>query len=49
VPEIRIDSEGAAYKGMIAEFDNWEQFERFVKAVNNLHQRLCTRKKVDFF
>mgnify|MGYP000577879266 CR=1 FL=1 len=40
VPEVRIGSVGAAYTGSIAEFDNKEQFENFVDAVNDLHQRL---------
>jgi hypothetical protein len=40
VPEVRIGPKDAAYQGWIAEFDNWEQFTRFVEAVNALHRRL---------
>lgn len=40
LPEIRIGPEGDAYLGSIAEFDDWEQFTRFVEAVNDLRDRL---------
>ena len=40
IPEIRIGPEEEAYKGRIAQFDNWEQFTKFVAAVNSLHTRL---------
>jgi hypothetical protein len=40
VPEIRIGPVGEAYKGSIAEFDDWTQFSRFVDAVNGLYERL---------
>jgi len=31
-PEIRIGRVGEAHKGSITEFDDWEQFERFVSS-----------------
>lgn len=40
VPEVRIGPVGAAYSGAIAEFDDWDQFTRFVEAVEGLHARL---------
>lgn len=40
VPEIRIGPEGEAHHGFMAMFHDWEQFERFVEAVNSLHFRL---------
>lgn len=39
-PEVRIGPVGAAYDGSIAEFGNWEQFTRFVEALNDLRARL---------
>ncbi len=39
VPEFRIGPEGAAFSGSIAEFDDLKQFDRFVQAINNLHNR----------
>jgi len=39
-PEVRIGPKGMAVDGWIAEFDNWEQFTRFVDSVNALHRRL---------
>ena len=39
-PEIRIGPEGEAYKGYCASFLDWNQFDRFVDAVNDLHFRL---------
>ncbi|MCI2283748.1 hypothetical protein L3081_10485 [Colwellia sp. MSW7] len=44
VPELRIGPEDEAYNGSIAEFDDWEQFEKFVQAVNDLHFRLSPKK-----
>lgn len=40
VPEVRIGPAGAAYEGTIAVFEDWEQFERFVEAVNGVQARL---------
>jgi len=40
IPEFRIGPEGAAYSGSIAEFHDWNQFTRFVDAVNAVHERL---------
>lgn len=40
VPELRIGPVSEAYKGPIAEFDDWTQFSRFVDAINGLHDRL---------
>ena len=39
-PEIRIGPEGEAYKGYCASFSDWDQFNRFVDAVKDLHFRL---------
>ena len=39
-PEIRIGPVGASFQGWTAEFQDWNQFERFVDAVNRLHSRL---------
>jgi hypothetical protein len=43
VPEVRIGPEAEAHNGSIAEFDDWEQFEKFVEGVNNLHSRLSPK------
>lgn len=40
VPEIVIGPIDDAYKGSCATFNDWQQFERFVEAVNRLHERL---------
>ncbi len=40
VPEVRIGPTGAAHRESIAEFDDWEQFERFVECINDLKNRL---------
>ncbi|TCN78483.1 hypothetical protein [Shewanella fodinae] len=40
VPEIVIGPKDAAHEGIFATFNDWEQFERFVEAVNGLHSRL---------
>jgi len=40
VPELRIGPPGAAFDGTIAVFKEWEQFEEFVEAINNLKNRL---------
>lgn len=40
IPEVRIGPVGEAYKGSIAEFDDWNQFTRFVDALSDLHARL---------
>ena len=40
IPEVRIGPVNEAYKGYIAEFKDWKQFERFVDSVNNLYERL---------
>ena len=41
IPEVRIGPEGAAHKGWAAAFQDWDQFTRFVEAVNDLHSRLA--------
>jgi hypothetical protein len=40
VPEVRIGPEEEAFAGSIAAFKQWDQFARFVEAVNTLHFRL---------
>ena len=40
VPEIRIGPPGEAFRGLSAAFLDWEQFCRFVAAVNSIHARL---------
>ncbi|MEK6758738.1 MAG: hypothetical protein AABY51_03110 [Deltaproteobacteria bacterium] len=45
IPEIRIGPVEEAYKGLIAEFDDWAQFERFVEAVNGVYGRLKGAEK----
>lgn len=40
IPELRVEPEGEAQEGIIATFKDWELFEKFVDAVNNLHSRL---------
>ncbi|WP_445772911.1 hypothetical protein [Shewanella sp.] len=40
VPEIAIGPIGDSYDGEYATFNDWQQFEAFVKAVNSLHFRL---------
>jgi hypothetical protein len=40
VPEIVIGPVDAAHEGVFATFHDWQQFERFVNAVNDLHARL---------
>lgn len=40
VPEIVIGPIDDAYAGAYATFNDWQQFERFVEAVNDLHERL---------
>ncbi len=44
IPEIRIGPVGAAYDGSIAEFNDLKQFDRFVEAINNLHERFSLIK-----
>lgn len=40
VPEITLDSLRSSDDKLRATFNDWEQFERFVDAVNSLHSRL---------
>ncbi len=40
VPEIVIGPIGEAHKGERATFNDWQQFEKFVEAVNSLKARL---------
>jgi len=40
IPEIRIGPVGDAWNGNRATFNDWEQFERFVDAVNSTRFRL---------
>lgn len=45
IPEVRIGPVDEAYKGSIAEFNDWKQFERFVEAINGVYNRLKEDKK----
>ncbi|MGK4302780.1 hypothetical protein ACSMFS_02705 [Shewanella xiamenensis] len=45
IPEIVIGPVGEAYDGLYANFHDWQQFERFVDAVNDLHARLKSGHK----
>lgn len=40
VPELRIGTISATHDETIAVFEDWEQFERFVEAVNGVQSRL---------
>lgn len=39
-PEVRIGPPDEAHRGWTASFEDWNQFEEFVEAVNDLHDRL---------
>jgi hypothetical protein len=45
IPEVRIGPVGEAYKGSIAEFDDWKKFIQFVDALNDLRDRLAPVNK----
>jgi hypothetical protein len=40
VPEIIVGPVGEAHEELMATFNDWKQFERFVMAVNDLKSRL---------
>lgn len=45
LPDLRVGPVTAAHDGYVIRFSDWEQFERFAKAVERVRSRLAPQHK----